>query len=163
LKFLLRCARFLVCAVPCAATAQPVHTLCAPCHAEQVADFRMHPHSAKSLSCDACHGASVKHREAAGGAPPDRVAGPQEVPALCGTCHAAQRAQFDKSKHAAVLALASRLRAPNCGTCHGVHAKNAAAQIDSRCGRCHMELPPSCKRDVRCVSCHDKHTSVRAG
>jgi hypothetical protein len=149
-------------ALSSAAQNQPVHTLCSACHSEQVEDFLKHPHAAKALSCDACHGTSVKHRQASGGAPPDRVAGPQEVPGLCGTCHIPQKAQFDKSKHAAVLALAGRVRAPNCGTCHGVHVKNTPAQIDSRCARCHTQLPPSCKPDVRCVSCHDKHTNVRA-
>ena len=100
----------LLFAFAAAVFAQPVHTLCQACHSEQVDDFLKHPHAAKSLSCDACHGTSVKHHEASGGAPPDRVAGPQEVPALCGGCHAAQKAQFDKSKHAAVLALAGQAK-----------------------------------------------------
>ena len=138
--------------------AQPVHTLCQPCHSEQVQDFLKHPHAAKALSCDACHGTSVKHRDAAGGAPPDKVAGPQEVPALCGGCHPAQKPQFDKSQHAKVLAAAGRVRAPGCGTCHGVHGQSTPAQIEVRCTRCHTPLPATCK--PRCSDCHDVHTAA---
>src|SRR5688500_15569721 len=138
--------------------AQPVHTLCSACHSEQVQDFLKHPHATKALSCDACHGASVKHREAAGGAPPDKVAGPQEVPALCGGCHPAQKPLFDKSRHAKVLALAGRAKAPGCGTCHGVHAQATQVQIDARCARCHTPLPASCK--PRCNDCHEPHTAA---
>jgi hypothetical protein len=136
--------------------AQPVHTLCQACHTEQVQDFLAHPHAAKALSCDACHGSSAKHREAQGGAPPDRVAGPQEVPALCGACHASQKPLFDKSKHAAVLALAGKVRAPSCSTCHGAHAQVTAAQTEARCIRCHTPLPATCKPG--CNTCHDPHT-----
>jgi hypothetical protein len=65
--------------------AQKTQEYCAPCHAEQVSDFETHPHFAKGLSCDACHGQSVKHRTSTGAASPDKVAAPDEVPALCGT------------------------------------------------------------------------------
>jgi hypothetical protein len=147
--------------------AEPVHTLCQACHSEQVGDFLKHPHAAKSLSCDACHGTSVKHREAAGGAPPDKVAGPQEVPGLCGGCHATQKTQFDKSRHAAILAMAGRVRVPNCGTCHGVHAQNTAVQMQARCQRCHTQLPAACRTEptaahpIRCIECHVDHTMTR--
>jgi hypothetical protein len=146
-----------------AVQAQRVQTLCQPCHSEQVADFLKHPHNAKALSCDACHGASAKHREAAGGAPPDRIAGPQEVPALCGGCHTIQKEHFDTSKHAKVLAAAGKVKAPNCGTCHGVHAPNTPVQIEARCNRCHTQLPEACKAQVtataglRCIQCLDTH------
>jgi hypothetical protein len=153
----------LLIAVSTAILAQKVHTLCQACHSEQVSDFLKHPHAEKALSCDACHGSSAKHREASGGAPPDKVAGPQEVPALCGGCHSAQLKQFQPSKHSQILAAAGRVRAPNCGTCHGVHAKNMAVQMQARCQRCHTQLPAACKVEpaqantVRCNECHEPH------
>ena len=151
----------LLIVVAVALHAQPVHNLCQACHSEQVEDFLTHPHATKSLSCDACHGKSIKHREASGGAPPDRVAGPQEVPGLCGTCHAPIKKLFDTSKHAAVLAEASRVRAPSCGTCHGVHARNTLKQIEVRCSRCHEQLPAVCKADAGGFAC-DPHTLAKA-
>jgi hypothetical protein len=60
--------------------------------------------------------------------------------------------------------MASRVRAPNCGTCHGVHAQNTAVQMQTRCQRCHAQLPASCRNEpttanpVRCSECHDGHT-----
>ena len=83
--------------------AQKTHEFCAPCHAEQVGDFQTHPHFAKGLSCDACHGQSVKHRTSTGAASPDRVAAPDEVPALCGTCHPAQKKEYLTTKHATLV------------------------------------------------------------
>jgi hypothetical protein len=64
-----------------------VHELCKACHSEIASDFLSHPHAKASLSCDTCHGESVRHRESGGGTAPDRVAAPDQVPALCGTCH----------------------------------------------------------------------------
>jgi hypothetical protein len=142
--------------------AQPVHNLCQACHSEQVEDFLTHPHAEKSLSCDACHGTSVKHREASGGAPPDRVAGPQEIPGLCGACHASNKKLFDTSRHAAVLAEAGRTRAPSCGTCHGVHARNTLKQIEVRCSRCHEQLPAGCKSGSGGFECDPHSLAKRA-
>ncbi len=118
--------------------AQKTHELCAPCHAEQVADFQSHPHFQKGLSCDACHGPSVKHRTSLGAPPPDRVAAPDEVPALCGGCHAAQARDYLASRHGKLVMARSKVKAANCVTCHGMHNPRAAAKI---CQRCHTEAP----------------------
>jgi hypothetical protein len=140
--------------------AQKTHELCAPCHSEQTADFQGHPHSQAGLSCDACHGRSEKHRTAQGAAPPDRVAAPDEVPALCGGCHAAQHKEFLPSKHGQLVMARSKVKAANCGTCHGVHYLRSTAQMHQQCGRCHASLPASHPKTTSsaCMSCHAKHT-----
>ena len=47
MKFFVQSIGLLIFAMAFLAGAQPVHTLCSACHAEQVADFLMHPHAAK--------------------------------------------------------------------------------------------------------------------
>jgi hypothetical protein len=121
-----------------ALAAQPVHELCSACHAEQVADFEPHPHFAKKLSCDICHGRSEKHMKAVGSAPPDRVAAPDEVPALCGTCHAPQLKEYSPTAHAKLVLARAKTKAPNCASCHGYHGPRPAK---AQCSRCHMETP----------------------
>jgi hypothetical protein len=115
---------------------QKTPEFCAPCHSEQVADFQNHAHFKKGLSCDACHGPSVKHRTSTGAVPPDRVAAPDEVPALCGGCHSAELKEFLESKHGQLVMARSKVKAANCTTCHGVHSL----------------------RKPQCLSCHGKHT-----
>ncbi len=137
--------------------AQKTHEYCAPCHAEQVADLETHPHFAKGLSCDACHGQSVKHRTSTGAASPDRVAAPDEVPALCGSCHAAQKKEYLTTKHAALVVSRSAVKSANCATCHGVHSLRTAKQMQQQCVKCHAVLPAPCKPEVGCVSCHAPH------
>jgi hypothetical protein len=154
---------------------QPVHELCKPCHSEITADFLSHPHAKAALSCDTCHGASVRHRESRGGADPDRVAAPDEVPALCGACHdqpadnaggggATLLSQFNSSKHGVFLAERSKVRAPHCATCHGEHRLRPARAIQLSCTRCHQQLPLACSGEppsqasaVRCANCHTAH------
>ena len=154
---------------------QPVHELCKPCHSENTADFLNHPHAKTGLSCNTCHGDSVAHRESGGGADPDRVAAPDEVPALCGTCHdqpAANTAgsvatllgQYQASKHGVFVAERSKVRAPNCATCHGAHGLRPARAIQLSCTRCHQQLPQACSGEppsqaaaVRGANCHQPH------
>jgi cytochrome c3-like protein len=139
---------------------QPTHELCSACHTAQVDDFKTHAHFAKGLSCDACHGPSVKHRTTTGNAPPDRVAAPDEVPALCGTCHATQRKDYTQSRHAKLVAERSKVRSANCATCHGVHAARKPAAILTQCARCHSSLPATCNTQSGCMSCHQKHSML---
>ena len=136
--------------------AQKTHEYCAPCHSEQVADFQIHPHFQKGLSCDVCHGPSVKHRTSTGAVPPDKVAAPDEVPALCGGCHAVEAKEFLDSKHGKLVMARSKLRAANCTTCHGVHNLRKP-----QCQSCHATLPsahPAVPAEGSCMSCHNKHT-----
>ena len=137
--------------------AQKTHEYCAPCHAEQVADLQTHPHFVKGLSCDACHGQSVKHRTSTGAASPDRVAAPDEVPALCGACHAVEKKEYLTTKHAALVVARAAVKSANCATCHGVHSLRTAKETQQQCLKCHAMLPASCKPEAGCVSCHAPH------
>ena len=142
---------------------------CKVCHSETVQDFRSHPHSEKGLDCDTCHGESVKHRNSQGHTEPDRIAAPHEVPALCGGCHTGKgsttiQEQYGSSRHGQLVLAKARVRAPHCGTCHGVHSVRAPQAIEAQCKRCHAQLPPSCtvtpastKARVSCANCHTPH------
>ncbi len=143
--------------------AQKTHEFCAPCHAEQVADFQTHPHFKKGLSCDACHGPSAKHRASIGAAPPDRVTAPDEIPALCGACHAGEQKDFLESKHGKLVMARSKVKAANCATCHGVHNLRTTAQTLQQCRKCHTALPASHPAAApSCMSCHARHTLLAA-
>ncbi|MBI3470392.1 MAG: hypothetical protein HY013_03440 [Candidatus Solibacter usitatus] len=148
-----------LCALPL--FAQKTHTLCAACHADQVAAFQTHKHFSKGLSCDACHGASTQHRNSTGAVAPDRVAAPEEVPALCGGCHAAEKSEYAASRHGQLVLAKSRTRAAHCGTCHGVHNLRTAVQMRQQCNKCHATLAESHPRvaaEASCFTCHAKHT-----
>ena len=152
---------------------EKIHDLCKVCHTATVEDFLSHPHFAKGLNCDTCHGESVKHRTSQGNTEPDRIAAPHEVPALCGGCHAGKgsstiQEQYASSKHGQLVLAKARVRAPNCGTCHGVHSVRAAKALEAQCRRCHTQLPASCaatptspKVGVFCANCHAPHQFVK--
>ena len=156
----------IVCALLATAlAAQKVHELCAPCHTAPAEDFLTHTHAAKGLSCDACHGKSQVHIQAAGGQAPDRVAGPAEQPALCGACHSEQRKTYETGKHAKLVAARSKVRAPACTTCHGTHARRTPVSMTAQCRRFNETLPASCDAKpgqttakVACANCHQPHT-----
>jgi hypothetical protein len=148
---------------------EPAHR-CAACHSEAVADFKTHRHAASGLDCGICHGPSEKHRTSVGNVPPDQVAAPSEVAALCGNCHLAEKQQYEASAHGRVYTSGKKVRTANCNTCHGHHAMRPwAAQVAS-CQRCHSELPASCKQTpvapnarVSCMGCHARHTLQVSG
>jgi len=147
---------------------QKIHEICAPCHNSAAEDFLEHPHAGKDLSCDACHGKSDSHVQAAGNMPPDRVTGPLEQPALCGTCHPTQRKGFQASRHWKLIEARTRQRSPACTTCHGAHDLRSAESMEAQCKRCHESLPGAClakpassTAKVGCANCHDKHSLQR--
>jgi len=146
-----------------------IQELCTPCHTGPSEDFDTHPHKAKSISCDTCHGKSEEHRASQGMKQPDKVAGPKEVPALCGACHTNQLAAFKLSKHFAILQANARGTA-TCIRCHGNHSLRAAAAMQAQCERCHDGRPAACKQPpakvtakVLCANCHVPHTLAKAG
>lgn len=150
------------------AAAQEIGSQCLPCHSEHVDDVRGHKHGAKGLSCEVCHGESEKHRKAVGAAPPDRVAAPDEVPALCGTCHAAQKQAYANSSHGKLVKEQGKARGAHCGSCHGTHAARWESAMEKQCGRCHAVLPQACKAQpakanakLACASCHEPHSLSR--
>ena len=157
--------RWLLGLLALAASAQ-VHQLCQPCHSEAAGDVESHKHFAKQVSCDACHGASEKHRLAAGGAAPDKVATREQVPVLCGGCHVAEHKSYQTSQHAQVLAAGNK--SAHCATCHGNHALRPLAAMAARCQICHTTLPAACAAKpaviakVSCAGCHAQHTFAKS-
>jgi len=152
--------------------AQKQHELCAVCHGETVQDYLAHPHFQKGMPCAVCHGDSVAHRTSQGHTEPDRVARPHETPELCGTCHPGKGPQpiaklYVGSRHGRLVLEQSKVRAPHCGTCHGVHSVRQGKAVENQCQRCHTKLPTACsgavKRaaQVKCAGCHDPHTLAR--
>lgn len=140
---------------------QEVGKQCLPCHTDQIDDLKKHKHFAKSVACEVCHGTSENHRKAVGAAPPDRVAASDEVPALCGSCHVAQRKEYATSKHGALVLARSEKKAASCTTCHGVHAPRDGVAMKRQCDRCHESLPAACKQEKPCATCHQPHTLRR--
>jgi hypothetical protein len=144
------------------AAAQKAHEVCTACHQTQTADFSKHVHMAKGISCDACHGTSKEHRESTGQRPPDRVAGPMEMPALCGSCHMGQAKDYKAGKHWQLIE--ARQRSASCATCHSTHLPRAAAAIEAQCARCHDKRPAACSgkprftASVSCAGCHNQHS-----
>jgi hypothetical protein len=139
--------------------------VCGACHTQPADDFEKHPHSAKGLSCDVCHGKSQNHIDTAGNTPPEKVAGPTDQAALCGACHTAQRKTFESSKHGQLVMSRAAKKAPACTTCHGTHMLRTAVGMEQQCKRCHQQLPAACLKPpaaqtakVSCANCHDKHT-----
>lgn len=143
------------------AQAPTVHEACKQCHTEAAGDVESHPHFAKGVSCDACHGASEKHRAASGHTAPDRVAVREQVPPLCGTCHPSERKSYETSRHGAVLKTGEK--SAQCATCHGNHSLRSARAIETSCVRCHASTPAACAAPpkqaakVRCAGCHAPH------
>jgi len=138
------------------ALAQPVQELCKACHLEQVTDWETHRHAAKQVACDACHGASTRHRTSVGNVPPDRIAGPAEQARLCGACHAKPAQEYSGTRHGALVLASSRTRAAACTTCHGTHTLRTVAAMEKQCARCHASLPAPCK-PTGCATCHKPH------
>lgn len=160
---IVRIVLFLLWAAP--AAAQQTHESCTSCHAEQVEAFQTHPHAAKNLSCDICHGESAKHRDSNGAVAPDRVSGPKEIPGLCGSCHSGPRKEWEASKHAQALLANATAKTAHCGNCHGVHGRKAAKVVEQQCVRCHANRPEVCRKDppsatasVSCITCHSRHS-----
>ena len=153
--------KFFLLLVAATLAAQKLDEACGACHTEPAADFRGHPHFAKGLSCDACHGPSKAHREATGHKAPDQVAGPADQPRVCGACHTAQRKDYEQSKHGKLVLASAANRAAACTTCHGTHLLRKLAAMRAQCNRCHPALPEACGKLPQCASCHNPHTLAR--
>lgn len=143
--------------------AQENPNLCAACHTDPYEELQSHKHAKNAIGCETCHGTSQQHRNAVGATPPDRVAAPEQQPALCGACHPGQRKAYEGSKHGQLVLAKSRTRAASCGTCHGVHSARNAASMQRQCERCHAALPGACKKEGAsagkpiCATCHEAH------
>ena len=63
---------------------------------------------------------------------------PASLPRTCGSCHRGPYSQFEKSRHAALLA-ERNYDGPTCSTCHGYAAGYTLSPggLDKRCNACH--------------------------
>jgi hypothetical protein len=148
----------LACFVP--ALSPTSNASCAICHTSVVNDFKSHPHHAKGMGCDSCHGASVRHQQSSWLAP-DRAPEHEEIPVLCGRCHPAELKSYRTSQHAKLVLEKSELKGPDCTTCHGTHKRTSAAEMENRCLGCHSAsfMAPAVPGRVSCMHCHSPHSS----
>jgi len=96
----------------------------------------------KAATCTDCHG---KHDINLPTNPKSKIF-PASVPALCGKCHAKERAEYDRSIHGK-SAKAGRREAPICTDCHGEHTIRAAKDPASSVYRGAVTRT--------CLACHD--------
>jgi Cytochrome c3 len=143
---------------------------CVDCHSSQsgvlkkaVDEAVLSAHGHKGLSCETCHGGNPAESDIAkahGVGFRGRI-GREEIPQLCGSCHADashvkqfnpslrtdQLAQYQTSVHGIKFA-AGDTKVALCTDCHGVHDIRAASDpaspvhplnVAATCGRCHSD------------------------
>ena len=158
---MIRTILFLLFVIPAAAQ----HP-CAECHGPVFEVIKANPHPSKTLDCVSCHEDSETHISAKGASPPDKIAAPHEVSALCGKCHSFEEKEYKASKHGKLVLALAEQKAPQCGSCHGHHGVKPMAEVEKECGSCHAKLPDACKQKpaatakTACTGCHAKHTFV---
>ena len=122
-------------------------------------------------TCIGCHGV---HDIRAKSDPESRVSRANS-PAMCATCHAGVKAEWEQSQHGK-LRHANVLQAPGCTDCHSTHQitrhgddKFALGVID-KCGNCHADFAGTYRdtfhgqvtqlgfvQIATCASCHGAH------
>jgi DmsE family decaheme c-type cytochrome len=148
---------------------------CLTCHDDKKQGYDGSAHSVKSdprtpaskQSCESCHGPGGKHVEDPANNPLVRFskATPDEVNAVCTTCHSkGEHALWDGSQH--------ENRGLSCVTCHSVHNyKSPAKQLKTEtqrglCITCHRDKIAKLDRSghmpvregkMECTSCHNVH------
>ena len=126
---------------------------CADCHfanpaAPQrghISDWDRSAHGRQNIGCEKCHGGNptsfeklVAHKGMlpAGDkkSPVNRV----NLPGTCGSCHAGQLMEFQKTRHFQLLKEDDK-RGPNCATCHSDVGDTLLSPkaLESQCNACH--------------------------
>ena len=141
----------LLIAPPALAQLEPSH--CADCHfANQGKPDPVHllewdasPHHRADVGCDKCHGGNpttfepfLAHQSIVRGRGPETPLHPTNLAKTCGSCHHGPYAQFQKSRHAALLAQ-QIYAGPTCSTCHGYAAGYtlSPSSLEKQCNSCH--------------------------
>lgn len=138
---------------PARAVAQMHPSLCADCHyanggkpnPTHLQEWDTSAHERAGIGCEKCHGGNpntvesfLAHQSIVRGRGPETPVHPSRLPRTCGGCHSGPYAQFQKSRHAALLEQ-GHYNGPTCSTCHG----NVAAYLlspkalESECNSCH--------------------------
>jgi hypothetical protein len=174
---------------------QDIPALCASCHArvdlmrqydiptDQYAKYKESVHGEKLAqgntnvaTCFICHD---QHGTKEVKDPTANVY-PQNIPGLCGNCHANAQLmkpygiptnQYDlykQSVHGIALLQKQDPRAPSCATCHGTHgaAPPGYSEVANVCGSCHSATQDyylkskhasSAPGTPKCVTCHGRY------
>lgn len=127
-------------------------------------------------TCTGCHG--THDIRAKGDA--ESLVSRARSPAMCGSCHAGAKAEWEKSQHGK-LRQSAVMQAPGCIDCHSAHGilrhgdPKFALGVIEQCGSCHVDFV-STYRDTfhgqvtelgyaqmaSCASCHGAHQVLPA-
>ncbi len=160
--------------VALAAVAQAAPEGCGICHGKQRTSHARSIHANAGLGCVACHGGDATRAESREAAHSKDAGyrgaiGRQDVPEMCGTCHAdvARMRPFDlrtdvlavyrTSHHGVAVLEEGKLDAAVCTDCHGSHdilgthdARSPAfrTNVPGTCGRCHADSELMARHDL---------------
>lgn len=156
-------------------------TACGRCHQRELDSMRGDVHwsageagKPDARTCVSCHGSHLV-RSVRDPSSPTNVF---NVPAQCGTCHAAALRDYRNGIHSAALSQGNSRAATctDCHTAHGVAAKNTPGSTVSRpeiattCRACHLQASAAYSRSIHavavargdlhaptCTECHGNH------
>jgi cytochrome b subunit of formate dehydrogenase len=130
-------------------TAPVTKLACVTCHEDAVKQFEAGAHARlrkagneKAPTCASCHNDVHETRKA------KDAAFRQDVPKVCGTCHAEISKQYQASVHGTLLAQGDQASA-SCTTCHGAHTNLpprdpeslvSARNLRQTCASCHENV-----------------------
>ena len=141
----------LLSVVASAAVAQS--SKCAGCHFANpdaprrghLSDWDRSAHGRQSIGCDRCHGGNpdsfeklVAHKGLVGAGDRKSPVHRANLPTTCGTCHAGQLMEFQKSRHFQLLKTDDK-RGPTCATCHEDVGDTLLSpkSLEAQCNSCH--------------------------
>jgi DmsE family decaheme c-type cytochrome len=143
-----------------AVNSEEVTRRCQSCHESKMEQrqFQQSPHNDNNVTCTSCHSVHKSKREYLLNAPQTQ---------LCYSCHAEQRADFQKPfRHRVNEGLIK------CTDCHNPHGAlrdrqlRSTANQDLICGKCHSDkrgpfvYEHEPVRVEGCMACHTPHSSV---
>lgn len=126
---------------------------CADCHFANpdaprrghLGDWDRSAHGRQNIGCERCHGGNatsfeklIAHKGIVGAGDRKSPVHRANLPTTCGTCHAGQLMEFQKSRHFQLLK-ADDKRGPTCATCHedvGDMLLSPKA-LEAQCNTCH--------------------------
>jgi len=134
--------------------------VCAECHDDVSAAFKMNVHQTGGAVCTDCHGDGAKHvvEGAAGTIMAFKGETALEKSKSCLKCHHKNAGQFLGGSHAKA--------AMDCTKCHSVHKQKYMAHPSKLCVSCHQDVFAEFQLNERhrlqegileCTTCHDPH------
>lgn len=127
-------------------------------------------------TCTVCHGA----HDIVGKDDPESRVSRSKAATMCGTCHAGEKAEWEKSQHGK-LRQSNVMQAPSCIDCHSSHSivqhhdPKFALGVIEQCGTCHADFAGTYRdtfhgqvtelgytQIASCASCHGAHQVLPA-